>query len=142
MRLVRVLLPLVTALPLSVARSWPFANRRETSAASSPAAEESPEVREPRPQPAVPLPAATLTYEQATDFVRVARRHAPLWALGYDPTQVVMFTARHRLLPDLVVGASDLEALDFTLIEFSPPDYARAYLSRLEKACASAEEDT
>ncbi|UOE19138.1 hypothetical protein NI17_020650 [Thermobifida halotolerans] len=138
MKLVRALVPLVAALPLLLARLWsPTACREgETGPAPAPPARSRPRV--PRPRPYVPVPAATLTQERAADFARVAQRHAPLWALAYDPVQTVVFTARHRVLADLVVGSSDLDALDFALTEFTPPGYARAYLTRAEQARTGA----
>ncbi|GAA3989440.1 hypothetical protein FOF52_17505 [Thermobifida alba] len=134
MRLVRTLVPLLAALPLLLARTALPRTRRRV--ADRPALrrarrpQERPVPRRaPRPRPYVPRHAVPPTADEA-EFHRVARRHAPLWQLSYEPHDLVPYLARHRVLGDLLIGCTDLDALDFTLTEFTPPGYARAYLGR------------
>ncbi|KUP95791.1 hypothetical protein [Thermobifida cellulosilytica] len=131
MRLVHTFVPLLAALPLLLARALPR-TRRPVADRPDPARARRPQVarpapRVPRPRPYVPRHAVPPVVDDA-EFHRVARRHAPLWQLSYEPHDLVPYLARHRVLGDLLVGCTDLDALDFTLTEFTPPGYARAYL--------------
>jgi len=133
MRLVHTFVPLLAALPLLLARALPR-TRRPVADRPDPARARRPQVarpapRVPRPRPYVPRHAVPPVVDDA-EFHRVARRHAPLWQLSYEPHDLVPYLARHRVLGDLLVGCTDLDALDFTLTEFTPPGYARAYLGR------------
>ncbi|MEY9214306.1 hypothetical protein NI17_020465 [Thermobifida halotolerans] len=132
MRLVHTLVPLLAALPLLLARALPR-TRRPVADRPAPARARRPQAarpapRVPRPRPYVPRHAVPPAVD-AAEFHRVARRHAPLWQLSYEPHDLVPYLARHRVLGDLLVGCTDLDALDFTLTEFTPPGYARAYLA-------------
>lgn len=103
----------------------------------------------PRPEPTTPAPVpqtreAPAPAPQRSDRVRpyvpypvppdqerfrqVHTRHRARWRLTYAPTQTAPYQAHNRVVPSIVLAASDLDALDVALAEFSPPSYARPYL--------------
>ncbi|WP_017556207.1 hypothetical protein [Nocardiopsis baichengensis] len=81
------------------------------------------------PRHARPRPyTAPLAVPDYARFCEAAVRHRALWRLTYEPADRAPYQAHHRAEEDTTLAATDIEALDFALSEFTPPGHARAYL--------------
>ncbi|WP_239647349.1 hypothetical protein [Nocardiopsis baichengensis] len=82
-----------------------------------------------RPRHARPRPyTAPLAVPDYARFCEAAVRHRALWRLTYEPADRAPYQAHHRAEEDTTLAATDIEALDFALSEFTPPGHARSYL--------------
>ncbi|MDA8372556.1 MAG: hypothetical protein M0026_22155 [Nocardiopsaceae bacterium] len=100
-----------------------------------PAAPPAHPVPAPRPAPRQtkrprPYAAAPVAVPYPDRFGELGARHRHRWRLAYAPDQAAPYQARHCAKADLVLAASDLDALDLALTEFTPPSHVRPYVVR------------
>ncbi|WP_017624783.1 hypothetical protein [Nocardiopsis chromatogenes] len=82
-----------------------------------------------RPRHARPRPyTASVSIPDYARFCQADVRHRALWRLTYEPDDRAPYQAHHRTRKNITIAASDVDALDFALTEFTPPGYARHYL--------------
>ncbi len=135
-----LLLPVVVLVSLLWRPSPPGRHARST-LPSTPAPAPAPEPSVPTPRrttrarPYVPSPPIPPDYDR---FCQVHNRHRARWRLTYEPTHAAPYHAHNRVVSDIVLAASDLEALDFALGEFAPPVHARPYLFHPDPLASSA----
>ncbi|MDA2803620.1 hypothetical protein [Nocardiopsis suaedae] len=133
---VRVLRP---ARPSQEARLKAAIARADKAAAARPPLPP-PDAFRHRPRHARPRPYATPT--AIPDYARFCQadvRHRALWRLTYEPDDRAPYQAHHRTRKDITLAASDVDALDFALTEFTPPGYARNYLRDRELRAVPAQ---
>ncbi|MDA2814865.1 hypothetical protein O4J56_29740 [Nocardiopsis sp. RSe5-2] len=100
---------------------------RSEAAAAARAQRPSPDAFVHRPRHARPYTTPVSIPDYAR-FCQADVRHRALWRLTYEPDARAPYQAHHRTRKNITLAASDVDALDFALTEFTPPGYARSYL--------------